>query len=142
MCIVNFNTIGVAKGHMGAVHINKLQYVVHDVLDLRLGFIDGTESIVPLDPEKNDQRLWTIINETIINDSMRIFDKSAIDLSRIAEIRYFPDGDPDDENAVASLSKSVVRIWFDNGELYFRHAQATRVFSFAENLIKEWMKYS
>lgn len=132
MSVVNFNVINMLGNddYMGAVNINKLQYVIREARKLTLGFIDGTESIFPLDLDEADQR-W----QTFFNSSMNYYPDLGLDMRRVAEIRYFRYGDPDDEASTGN--QSVVRIWFDNGSLYLRHRRPY-LEEFMVKLIEDW----
>jgi hypothetical protein len=128
MALVIFQEFGAKKGSIGVVDTGKLQLVYVDATSLTLGYIDGTMSVVPVIRRDVKDKTW---HNAVNNKMMFAGQNLALDMSRIAEIQFFPHGDPQKEEYVR---RSEIRVWFDCGEFHMPGDKHR-----AEELMKLWM---
>jgi hypothetical protein len=131
--IIDLQKLGVSKTP-AAVNIAMVQYVIAHGLHLKFCFLDGTESAYGVKEEGSLGKLFPLLVDAERMITMPFQRRIvALDLNAVAEIKYFPHGDPED---VDSDGISGTRIWFAHGELFLAGASVAE----ANVLIRHWVK--
>ena len=129
MELVLFKEFGAKKKEMGVVDIDMLQLVHATDGRLTLGYFDGTMSVVAATRRSVDRKSWHygVNNKMLFVAGQNL----ALDMSRIVEIRFFPRGDPQNEE---NARRPEIRIWFKHGEFHMPGDKHR-----ARELMKLWM---